>query len=157
METGTEKQEKWFESMTVKMILLAIMGLMLLIPLVLIKEVIRERSSNAETARNEIGALWASAQTVTGPVLNVPGTKVVANDGSYVTTTMHILPDVLKVNGVLIPEIRYRGIYETVVYDSDMKITGNFANCRLRASERLRLAVGQGLYLTGGVRQQGDK
>ena len=126
METGTEKQEKWYESMTVKMVLLAIMGLMLLIPLVLINEVIRERSANAETARNEIGALWAAAQTVTGPVLNVPGTKVVANDGSYVTTTMHILPDVLKVNGVLVPEIRYRGIYETVVYDSDMKISGNF-------------------------------
>ena len=126
METGNEKQEKWFESMTVKMVLLAIMGLMLLIPLVLISEVIRERKANAEAARNEIGALWASAQTVTGPVLNVPGTKVKSNDGTYVTTTMHILPDVLKVNGVLVPEIRYRGIYETVVYDSDLKITGSF-------------------------------
>lgn len=126
METETGNQEKWYESMTVKMVLLAIMGLMLLIPLVLINEVIRERSANAETARTEIGALWASAQTVTGPVLNVPGTRVVSNDGSYVTTTMHILPDELKVNGVLVPEIRYRGIYETVVYDSDMKLSGNF-------------------------------
>jgi inner membrane protein len=126
METGTEKQEKWYESMTVKMVLLAVMGLMLLIPLVLINEVIRERSANAETARTEIGDLWAAAQTVTGPVLNVPGTRVVSNDGSYVTTTMHLLPDELKVSGVLAPELRYRGIYETVVYDSDMKISGNF-------------------------------
>jgi inner membrane protein len=124
METETLKPEKWYESMTVKMILLAIMGLMLLIPLALIMEVIRERSGNADAARTEIGALWASAQTVTGPVLNVPGTRVVANDGSYVTTTMHILPDELKVNGVLEPEMRYRGIYETVVYDSDIEITG---------------------------------
>lgn len=126
METGNAKQENWYESMTIKMILIAIMGLMLLIPLVLIREVIRERSANAETARTEIGALWASAQTVTGPVLNVPGTRVVANDGSFVTTTMHILPDELKVNGVLEPEMRYRGIYETVVYDSDMEISGSF-------------------------------
>ena len=73
METGNEKQEKWYESMTIKMILIAIMGLMLLIPLALIMEVIRERSANAESARTEIGQLWASAQTVTGPVLNVPG------------------------------------------------------------------------------------
>jgi len=126
METGNEKLEKWYESMTIKMILIAIMGLMLLIPLVLIMEVIRERSANAETARTEIGNLWASAQTVTGPVLNVPGTRVVANDGSFVTTTMHILPDQLKVNGVLEPEMRYRGIYETVVYDSDLEISGSF-------------------------------
>lgn len=126
METEIVKQEKWYESITVKMILIGIMGFMLLIPLVLIMEVIRERAGNAESARTEIGALWASAQTVTGPVLNVPGTRVVANDGSYVTTTMHILPDELKVNGVLEPEMRYRGIYETVVYDSDMEISGIF-------------------------------
>jgi inner membrane protein len=127
MENESLKQEKWYQSMTVKMVLLAIMGLMLLIPLMLINEVIRERSLNAETARNEIGALWASAQTVTGPVLNVPGTKVVGDDGRYVTTTMHILPDDLKVTGVLMPEVRYRGIYETVVYDSDLKISGSFS------------------------------
>lgn len=126
METEIVKQEKWYESVTVKMVLIGILGLMLLIPLALIMEVIRERSGNAGTARTEIGALWASAQTVTGPVLNVPGARVVANDGSYVTTTMHILPDELKVNGVLEPEMRYRGIYEAVVYDSDMEISGSF-------------------------------
>ena len=120
------KQEKWYQSMTVKMALLAIMGLILLIPLSLIRGLIYERGDNAKTASTEIGTLWASAQTVTGPVLNVPGTKVVSNDGSYVTTTMHILPDELKVNGILVPEVRYRGIYETVVYDSDLDITGLF-------------------------------
>lgn len=126
MENETAKQEKWYQSMTVKMVLLAIMGLMLLIPLLMIVGVIRERAGNAETARTEIGSLWASAQTVTGPVLNVPGTKIISGDGSYVTTTMHILPDELKVNGVLLPEIRYRSIYETVVYDSDLEISGRF-------------------------------
>jgi inner membrane protein len=127
MENENVTQEKWYQSLTVKMVLLGIMGLMLLIPLVLIREVIRERSQNAEAARTEIGTLWASAQTVTGPVLNVPGSKVISDDGRYVTTTMHILPDDLKVNGVLMPEIRYRGIYETVVYDSDLEISGSFS------------------------------
>ena len=126
MENEIVKQEKWYQSMTVKMVLLAIMGLMLLIPLLMIMGVIRERARNAETARTEIGTLWASAQTVTGPVLNVPGTKIISGDGNYVTTTMHILPDELKVSGVLMPEIRYRSIYETVVYDSDLEISGRF-------------------------------
>lgn len=127
MENENVTQEKWYQSLTVKMVLLGIMGVMLLIPLALIMEVIRERAQNAETARTEIGALWASAQTVTGPVLNVPGSKIISDDGRYVTTTMHILPDDLKVNGVLMPEIRYRGIYETVVYDSDLEISGSFS------------------------------
>ncbi|MDT8374326.1 MAG: cell envelope integrity protein CreD [Bacteroidales bacterium] len=127
MENENATQEKWYQSMTVKMVLLGILGLMLMIPLVLIMEVIRERSQNAESARAEIGNLWASSQTVTGPVLNVPGTKIIADDGRYVTTTMHILPDDLKVNGVLVPEIRYRGIYETVVYTSELELSGSFS------------------------------
>lgn len=127
MENENAKQEKWYQSMTVKMVLLGILGLMLMIPLALIMEVIRERSQNAESARAEIGNLWASAQTITGPVLNVPGTKVIADDGRYVTTTMHVLPDDLKVNGVLVPEIRYRGIYESVVYTSDLELSGSFS------------------------------
>ncbi len=113
--------------MTVKMALLAVMGLILLIPLMLIREVIRERAGNAEAARAEIGALWAGEQTITGPVLNVPGTRELPGNGSIVATTMHVLPGELNVTGVLKPEMRYRGIYETVVYDSDIELTGRFA------------------------------
>ena len=127
MENENATQEKWYQSMTVKMVLLGILGLMLMIPLVLITEVIRERSRNAESARTEIGNLWASSQTVTGPVLNVPGTKVIADDGRYVTTTLHILPGDLKVKGKLVPEVRYRGIYESVVYTSELELSGSFS------------------------------
>lgn len=127
MENENVKQEKWYQTVTVKMALLGFLGIMLLIPLVLIKEVIRERAQNAEQARTEIGNLWAGSQTITGPVLNVPGVKVISNDGDYATTTMHILPDELNVTGDLSPEKRYRGIYETVVYDSDISMTGSFS------------------------------
>ncbi|MBE0668874.1 MAG: inner membrane CreD family protein, partial [Bacteroidales bacterium] len=118
--------EKWYRSVTLKMILLGFMGLVLLIPLMMIRQVIKERSQYADEARKEIGNIWAASQTVTGPVLNVPGTKVVSDDGKYATTTMHILPDELTVTGLLKPEKRYRGIYETVVYDSDISMEGSF-------------------------------
>lgn len=126
MENETVKTEKWYQSITVKMILLAGMGLMLLIPLFLIQNVIREREGYANDARAEIGRLWASSQTITGPVLNVPGMKVINDKGEYETTTMHIMPENLKVNGNVKPEVRYRGIYESVVYDSDIELTGSF-------------------------------
>jgi inner membrane protein len=127
MENEKLKQEKWYQSITIKMVLLGAMGLMLLIPLVMISQLIKERSKNADAARIEIGNMWATPQIITGPVLNVPGTKIISEDGKYVTTTLHILPESLKVDGVIRPEKRYRGIYETVVYDSDLKMSGNFS------------------------------
>lgn len=128
MENEILKQEKWYQSLTAKMAILAIMGLLLLIPLQMIKNVIRERSGYADGARNEIGKLWATSQTLTGPVLNVPGTKVVSEKGDYVTTTMHILPENLNISGDIKPQKKHRGIYETVVYDSDISVTGNFSS-----------------------------
>ena len=58
--------------MAAKMGLLVIMGLLLLIPLQMIKSVIRERAKYADEAKAETGRLWATAQTVTGPVLPEP-------------------------------------------------------------------------------------
>ena len=72
------------------------------------------------------GNLWAAAQTITGPVLNIPGSKKISDDGTIATTTLHILPEELEIVAVVTPEIRYMGIYETVVYDSEVKITGRF-------------------------------
>jgi inner membrane protein len=74
----------------------------------------------------EIGRLWADKQTITGPVLNVPGSKVISADGKTTTTTLHILPESLDITATTYPEIRYRGIYETVVYDSEIDMSGTF-------------------------------
>jgi inner membrane protein len=126
METATNTIEKWFRSMTFKMAVLAVLGLMLLIPLEMVKDVIKERAAYADEVKAEIGNLWATSQTITGPVLNVPGSKKISDDGAIATTTLHILPEELDIVASVTPEIRYRGIYETVVYDSEVKISGRF-------------------------------
>ncbi len=126
MENQKSTLEKLFESLTFKMVILGFLGLVLLIPLELVKEVIRERSAYADEARMEIGRLWADRQTITGPVLNVPGSKVTSADGKITTTTLHILPESLEIDAATKPEIRYRGIYETVVYDSEIEMSGVF-------------------------------
>ena len=51
MEKENNKPTKWYETLTVKMILLGIMAIMFLIPLQLIKMVIRERESNSDIIR----------------------------------------------------------------------------------------------------------
>ena len=47
-------QLKWYETMTVKMILLGFMALMFLVPLELIKTVIRDRESSSTLVKQEI-------------------------------------------------------------------------------------------------------
>jgi inner membrane protein len=150
METTKRTLESWFESLTVKMIILGFLGLMLLIPLELIKNVIRERARYAEEARIEIGSSWASAQTITGPVLNVPGRKTTENSASVVTTTLHILPESLNVSASVMPEVRYRGIYETVIYRSSVGLSGNYNLTGMAEFEGYRYDWNQA-YITLGV------
>lgn len=127
MESNKKFPEILFESLTVKMIILGFLGLLLLIPLELVREVIKERAKYADEVRTEVSKSWAAPQIITGPVLNVPGRKTTENGLNMLTTTLHILPENLIVKASVIPEIRYRGIYETVIYRSSMELSGNFS------------------------------
>nr|NQU93643.1 inner membrane CreD family protein [Bacteroidota bacterium] len=39
---------------------------------------------------------------------------------------LYVLPESLDINGIIDPEIRYRGIYKVIVYESDLNINGKF-------------------------------
>ena len=41
---------------------------------------------------------------------------------------MYCLPEVLQMEGTLIPEIRHRSIYQVVLYKTDLKIAGHFSS-----------------------------
>ena len=117
------------ETMTIKMILLGIMAIMFLIPLQLIKMVIQERESNSFAVKQEISEHWGKLQTVSGPVLNVPvyrNTSLKNEEKKIIRRIWHILPENLDIIGSARPEIRYKGIYETVIYESDLSISGSF-------------------------------
>ena len=53
------------------------------------------------------------------------------NNGKQHTTHkiefLHFLPENLEINASVKPEMKYRGIFETVVYRSVIQIKGNFA------------------------------
>jgi len=63
---------KWHHSLTIKMMMLAFLGLFLLAPLEMIKEIIRERQKTSEEVKKEITTQWAGKQIISGPVLNIP-------------------------------------------------------------------------------------
>jgi len=127
MKIEINDTKKWQYSLTFKIILLTIGGLFLLIPLEMIKSIIRERQQNSEKARQEIAFQWAGRQNVTGPVLNIPVKITPGNDKTAPYKILyHIMPEVLDISGDVSTEKRHRSIYEAVVYNSKMTLKGEF-------------------------------
>jgi len=111
-----------------RLAIIIVLTLLLTIPAMMIEGLINERSHSGTEAVLEVGSKWGGRQTITGPVLTIPFTKVVMSDGKAQTVfqNLYILPESLKVNSVLKPEIRYRGIFEVVLYQSEVNLDAEF-------------------------------
>jgi inner membrane protein len=102
--------------------------------------VLLERQGYQRDAAREISSTWGQSQIVRGVVLAVPyayrsnviRSKVVAGrvaqveESELVRATAYFFPEVLEVTGTVTPEVRRRGIYETVVYSAKLDLAGNF-------------------------------
>jgi inner membrane protein len=136
MKIEITNQGKWHQSITLKLAVLAFLGLLFLIPLQMIKEVIKERQLNGEKVIKEISDQWAAKQCFAGPVLNIPIRTIPSEkEEKSVTKIWHILPENLEIQSDIKPEIRYRGIYQAVIYDSEIEINGQLI---LPASDALK-------------------
>jgi len=122
-------------SITLKLISVGILILILLIPENMVSSLISQRESRHNEAIEEITGKWGAQQTITGPILNLP-CKISAikseKEDSINSETLHYLPEVLNIKGTLKPEVRYRGIYEAVVYLSVLHIDGIFKAPRFK-------------------------
>jgi inner membrane protein len=127
----TKGFQQFMNSYSVKMVIVTGLAIVLLIPSFLIREIIQERIVLSENVKKEICTQWGGKQVVAGPVLNVPFT--VSEPGEILQATnirngvAHFLPETLKIDGVLNPETRKRGIYKVVVYEGNINLTGSFA------------------------------
>ena len=114
-------------------------GLVLLIPTSMIENLIFERESTQKEAISEVSSKWANEQTISGPFISIPYTRYIKEFSKKDSTSkivqlkeyIHILPSELKINGTINPEQRNRGIYEIVVYNSKINISGKFTNMNL--------------------------
>jgi inner membrane protein len=138
-QTGLRGIMNWFkESITVKLIFIGFLILVLLIPSSLIDDLIRERASRQDEMVKSIADTWSGSQMVKGPVLVIPYRKTVKfidadkkEATRDVIENLYILPENLKIKANVKPERLHRGMFETVVYNSSIKITGNFGKAEL--------------------------
>ncbi|WP_426670527.1 cell envelope integrity protein CreD [Mucilaginibacter sp. McL0603] len=126
------------ESVTVKLVFIGFLVLILLIPSVLIQNLIQERSTRQDDTEKQVSDQYSGSQLVQGPVLVIPyKTQVKENvaSGKEVTKevikNIFILPNELNYNANVSPDVLHRGIFEVVVYNSAIKVSGNFTRADL--------------------------
>lgn len=117
------------DSVLFRLGVIGVLVLVLLIPLSQVKGLVSERLSRSEGARREIASIWGGRQEIGGPVLVVPyrvpftDSKGIARE---VERKARFLPDSLKISGRLLPELRHRGLFETVVYRLQLHVEAAF-------------------------------
>lgn len=113
---------------------IVLIALLLLIPTGMIKSIIYEREQTQREAIDEVSEKWGGAQTLQGPVLTIPYTRYVkeidkANGKEtlvQITERLHVLPSKLDIQASVKPDRRHRGVYEIVVYNSALHVSGAF-------------------------------
>lgn len=111
-------------STTQKVIIVVLLTLVMLIPVNMLKNMVKERQGNKNAEQTEMGWKWGGKQQLTGPILVVPYTEKPNRTGSI--KYAYILPDLFNVKGNIIPEIRTRGVQRVLNYQAIMNIDGEF-------------------------------
>ncbi|MEO1729130.1 MAG: cell envelope integrity protein CreD [Pseudomonadota bacterium] len=117
-----------------KLIIVAMIGAMLIVPLAMVFMLVGDRQHQARIAQNSVTAAWAGPQIVAGPTLVVPyivKREVRENVDNKITTrivenrqNLYISPSTQDLETTLDPEVRTRGsIHRSVVYEA--AISGN--------------------------------
>lgn len=120
-----------------KFLAIGLLMLLLLIPISMIGNSIDERRAYSEQVVRDIANSSAHNQTLTGPVLVVPYSKIERTwtvdaekkrvvEERTVTGKLHFLPDLFRVNGDVTTELRKLGIYSARLYHLDTQVDGNF-------------------------------
>jgi len=112
-----------------KAVVIFIMAIMLWIPTNFIMDLVKERASRQQEAITDISNKWAGKQVITGPVIMLPYYIYTKNEGGSTTISKavgYFLPEKSDILSKIYPEKRHRGIYQVIVYRSDIIITGKF-------------------------------
>lgn len=143
----TKKMQHTF---TLKIVLLAFLGLFLLIPLEMIKSIIAERQKNSDDVKKEIALQWAGQQVISGPVLNIPVLiSPSKKDADPYKSVFHIMPETLSVSGDIQTEKRHRSIYQAVVYTASLNISGDFVIPEMNTGEKNEILWNEAYYTMG--------
>lgn len=117
------------QSLFVKLGSIGFLVLILMLPNALIRELINERQYRQDEATMSVSQSWGGPQTITGPVLSIPYTSWIEQENGKRTGIQeiaHFLPEQLTVDGDVRHEIRQKGIYDVILFQSGLQLKGHF-------------------------------
>lgn len=145
-------------STTAKLFLLALLGLLLLIPLAMVHALVQERASLAREAEGRIAAGWGGEQRLLLPMLRLDYVaERIGKDGELLRErAQHWLAPVrAEVEAGLEVESRRLGIHALPVYRADLKLHGAFdtaeSQARLDPSREWNLVQASLLFAPGDL------
>ncbi|RZJ63223.1 MAG: cell envelope integrity protein CreD [Flavobacterium sp.] len=139
METQPIAKTNFFQSNTVRMIIVGLLTLVLLIPLALVQNLIAERAERQKAVTADLNAKWGTDVYFYGPIVRIPyttyeetvtvdqKTKAAVTQRTASTDYAYFFPEMLNNNSSVTTDRRHYGHYESVVYTSAMKFDGHYA------------------------------
>lgn len=129
-QSNIQRFSEWLKgSLGIKLFSIGLLVLILLIPNALIRELIQERQGRQETVRQEVSQSWGGSQGIQGPVLAVPYLQWKnLEDGKRIEERhmAYFLPLRLHVEGDLKHQVRKRSIFDVILYQAQITLTGEF-------------------------------
>jgi inner membrane protein len=120
-----------------KALIIGALVLLLLMPLMMLRGLVSERTSLREHAYTRVAEGWGGRGVIGGPMLIVPTERTVTEDGDarVVRCDLYLLPASLDVKATLSLEREPRrvGIYEVPVYLSHLTLRGRFDLSELKS------------------------
>ena len=108
---------------------MAFIGLVMLIPLEMVKSQIRERKGYADACRAEVSQSWSNSQTLAGPAIIIQYDRE-EKDSDGKSSIRHmsetVYPKTLELRvGTAVRKL-HRSIYDVMVYNADVEASGTF-------------------------------
>lgn len=127
-------------SLVYKFLAMMVLIIFILITLMMISGIISQREHYRNDVIKDISSSWTGEQTIEGVFLVVPYKEIITKRDVVETNGreeirlrsqteqkyVYYYPKELNINGNVIPEERYRGIYKIPVYKADMTFKGHF-------------------------------
>jgi len=111
-----------YDGIFIKVVIIGFIGVVCFVASLLVLELVVERQDRFAEAKQEIAEKWGKEQFVAGPLIIIKKTTA-----EGISNNSYVLPQNLRYEIELIPEIRSRGIFKSVVYVSKLKASGSFA------------------------------
>ncbi len=137
-KSAIEKFQEWTgRSVSLKLLTIGFIILLLLIPQSYISDLINERQFRQIAVEEEVTEKWSREQTLVGPYISLPFFTLkevhVEKEVKFVKEhkTAFFFPETLQIDGTIHGKSLHRGIFDVVVYNSDLSFTGKFSKINL--------------------------